>query len=381
MSTAFLLSIAVLLVTSDVLRGQPAPRELAQVIRNRIKPARKPSEPAAGKNKTSRTVITIELLTGAEGIGLQARRWQEVLGKLDVTLTVRPGRRAEKVELTERKSGGLRTVQVKGVLDTRGRLIFPDQIFTENDTDKLAAWLDNLRTYGAEGNPDGRPAWGLTKEQFDGIYAALKRPLAFETRDVELDKALAKFELPTEYPLKFAADAARSLKQHNAAQVSQSLKGIAQGTALAVILGEQGLGFRPRRLPDGSVELTVVTREESGKTWPVGWPIRQNLPEAAPALFVIKPIELEDLPLDAILEAAAGVIGIPILIDRAGLTAKGVDLAEVKITFPARRTTWIEALKTFTFKAKSKIEVLTDEQGKPFVWVTPLQSPSRTPED
>jgi hypothetical protein len=59
------------------------------------------------------------------------------------------------------------------------------------------------------------------------------------------------------------------------------------------------------------------------------------------------------------------------------MDAKGIDLAQVKISHPRKRTTWITALNTFTFKAKCKFEVLIDEAGKPFVWVTPLATPAR----
>jgi hypothetical protein len=63
------------------------------------------------------------------------------------------------------------------------------------------------------------------------------------------------------------------------------------------------------------------------------------------------------------------------------MDSKGVDLAQVKISHPHKRTTWITALNTFTFKAKSKFEVLIDEAGKPFVWVTPLATPARKVKD
>ena len=91
----------------------------------------------------------------------------------------------------------------------------------------------------------------------------------------------------------------------------------------------------------------------------------------------LKPIDLEEEPLDGILEAAAGVIGIPILIDRPALQSKGIDLAEVKITHPRKKTTWITALRSFTYKAKAKFEVLIDEAGRPFLWVIPLGAPER----
>jgi hypothetical protein len=267
---------------------------------------------------------------------------------------------------------------VKGFLDNKGQLIFTDQVFTQSDTGKLSTWLNDLRVYGAQGNPDGRATWGLTKDQFGVIFDALAKPLAFEPQDLEVARVLDKIELPKEYPLKLTAEAKKLLGRSGAApRVGQSLKGVSQGTALAVLLGEQRLAFRPRRLPEGNVELTIFPAEKEAKAWPVGWPRRQPPPQTAPTLFEIKTIELDEEPLDEVLEAVAGVLGIPILIDSAALEAKGIDLAEVTISHPHKRTLWKSALDSFLYKAKAKFEILIDEAGKPFVWVTPLASPAR----
>ncbi|MGE5194863.1 MAG: hypothetical protein ACM3U2_20415, partial [Deltaproteobacteria bacterium] len=198
--------------------GAQSPRgiaqiELAQAPRDKTRLNRKPADPKAEKKKLSNTMITMELLTIGDGTALKAREWMETLGKMDVTLTIRPGRPTEKIEVTERKAGGtLRTVTVRGMLDNKGQLIFPEKTFTQGDVGKLAAWLDELRTYGAQGNPEGRPAWGLTKEQFGVIHTTLKKPLDFEPRDLELNKVLEKLTLPAEVPLRFSTAAARVLK-------------------------------------------------------------------------------------------------------------------------------------------------------------------------
>src|SRR5262249_30330611 len=280
--TAFALSVG------DRLRAQtdetPAKVELAQAPRGKSPLDRKAPLPKAEKKKTPNTRNTMELLTSGEGVAIKARQWMEILSKMDLTLTVRAGRPTEKIEITEKKSGGtLRTVMIRGMLDSKGQLIFPDKVFTESDSGKLAAWLDELRTYGAQGSPEGRPAWGLTKEQFGIVHSALKKPLAFDTNDMELSKVVEKIELPGEIPLRFSAAAAKFLKDRGAsATVDQSLKGVSQGTALAVMLNDQGLAFRPRRLPDGTVELTVAAVDEAGGVWPVGWPQVRSPHETAP---------------------------------------------------------------------------------------------------
>jgi hypothetical protein len=374
---------AVCLTAVARLPAQPprgtAPIDVAQVPRDKSRLNRKAVDPKAEKKKPSSTMINMELVTIGDGTALKAREWMEIISKMDVTLTVRSGRPTEKVEVTEKKAAGtLRTVNVRGILDNKGQLILPDQIFTQSDVAKLGAWIEELRTYGAQGNPEGRPAWGLTKEQFGVIHDALKKPLDVDPRDLELNKVLEKLTLPANVPLRFSTTAARILKELGGdAVVAQPVKGMSQGTALAIILNDQGLAFRPRRLPDGTIELTVTGADEAENAWPIGWPRQQSPPETVPALFNIKTIDLENEPLDGILEAASDVIGIPILIDRAAMQARNIDLAQVKITHPRKRTTWVTALNSFTFKAKAKFEVLIDEAGKPFLWVTPLAVPPR----
>lgn len=364
------------------LCAQPAGRgsQVPSASKRTAAPATRPAQ-----KKTSNTMITMEILTASDGVGLKARQWNEVLSKLDVTFSIRRGAPDEKIEVTERKAGGsVRAVRVVGMLDSRGRLIFPDQIFTENDSAKLATWLNELRTYGAQGDPQGRPVWGLTREQFGVVHAAMKKLLASEPKDLELSKALALFELPKDHPLRFSAAAKRLLDERKSpAEAGQALKGISQGTALAILFSEQGLGFRPRRLPDGTIELTVYTLAEQNDVWPIGWPREKPPAETTPTLFEFKTIDLEDQELDEILEAVSGKqgIGLPILIDRAGLAAADIDLSQAKVSFPRKRTTWKDALTTMTFKARTRFDVLIDEAGKPFLWVTPLNAPARPQKD
>ncbi|HLJ11904.1 MAG TPA: hypothetical protein VKU82_11980 [Planctomycetaceae bacterium] len=357
------------------LGGQPAAAQ-----REKRKPDRQPQEITAGKKKSPSTTITMEILTGSDGAGLKAREWSEILSKLDVTFTIRRGRPDEKLEVTEKTVGGkLRSIEVTGALDSKGRLVFRDQSFAPGDSGKLAEWLNELRTYGAQGDPDGKPVWGLTKQQFAVIHTAMQKPLASDPNGLDLAEALSRFDLPKDDPLRFSAEAATLLnEQKEPPKVGQSVKGVTQGTALAVVLSEQGLGFRPRRLPEGTIELTVYSLKETSDVWPVGWPRKQTIPETAPTLFEIKPIDLEDVPLDALLEAVSDKIKIPILIDHAAIKANKIDLAEVKISHPRKRTTWKTALDSFAYKAKAKVEVLIDEANKPFLWVTPVAAPARS---
>lgn len=332
--------------------------------------------PKTGAEKGPLTQITIELLTGNEGVGISAQRWSQIFQELNVTLSIRRGRSDDKLGTTEKKIGdSVRQVRVVGRLD-KGRLVLEDRAFAESDTEKLAAWLKELRTYGAQGSPDGQPMWGLTKQQFGIVHSALSQTLVSEPREQTVQKALTLFALPDEHPVRFTSQATARLQQRGQmAVVRQSLKGLSKGTALAVLMNEQGLGFRPRRLPGGVVELSIFPLSETDDVWPVGWPLKQTGPATAPKLFAYTPVNLEEIELDAVLEAAADVVGVPILIDRHGLESRKIDLSKIKVSHSSKRTNWSLALKAITFQARAKPELLIDEAGKPFVWITPIGTP------
>ena len=49
------------------------------------------------------------------------------------------------------------------------------------------------------------------------------------------------------------------------------------------------------------------------------------------------------------------------------------------VDFPLRRTPWAQAYDRILGKALCKYELLIDEAGHPFVWITSLQTPNRRP--
>lgn len=336
-----------------------------------------------GDRKRPTTLIFVELVTGKEGVGIRAHRWTEVFEKLDVTLTIRRGNPRDKPGVTEKKSGsgGLREVHVLGKLDERGRLVFDDRVYTENDAGKLAEWLDELREFGGQGTPDKQPVWGLTNQQFKTIHGILGQPLVDEPKDCTLPEALKRFGFPRELPVQLTKTAERHLHEHEDARATQSLEGVSRGTALAALLGEQGLAFRPKRLPDGEIILSIEPAGEVREAWPVGWPPVQTAPVLAPKLFSFTQINLEEIELDAVLDAAVDFIGMPILVDKAGLAAREIDFSQIKVSHPAKRTTWGLALRSLLGQAKAKHELLVDESGHPFLWVTSLNVPRRIKND
>lgn len=335
--------------------------------------------------RTPKTDVTVELLTGEEGVGLSAHRWHEVFERLQVTLTVRRGVAGDQLDVSEQggAGGAARKVRVVGKLEKSGRLVFPDRAFTEAQAGQLARWLRDLQEFGAQGSPSGQPAWGLTKGQFGSLFTALSHPHSADVTGKNVEEALKEMGLPAEYKLRYLPGASRVIAG-GGTPLRQSATGIALGSALAIVLSEQGLGFRPRRQPDGTIELQVATPAEANDLWPVGWPLQASNPKTAPKYFALTKIDLNDVTLAEVLTAAPDYMGMPIAIDYRGLDAKKIDFSQIKVKHPMRQTTWSLALKELTFKGKAQPNLVIDESGTPFVWVTPLgavRKPGAKPAD
>jgi hypothetical protein len=367
------------LVVSSVAFSLLTPLAFGQVLTERPGPASKPGAktPAntAAREKSSKTSLDVQLLVGNEGVGLQAQRWLRVFEKLEIPLTVRSGDIAEKLSITEQSLGnGIRRVQLVGLLDRTGRLVFSDRSFTEADADKLAVWLTELREFGAQGSPTGKPVWGLSSDQFERLFRSLTPPVREELQGQPLAEAIAAFDLPRDFPLNFSDAAAARIEAAGAtAKVRHSFKGIANGTALAALLNEWGLGFRPQRSKTGALQLTIVTLQEATDVWPVGWPLTKKGAETAPVMFKLLPIELDEIELEAVLESVADVAKIPVLLDHHGLQAQRIDPAKAKVSHPRRHVSYNTMLKTVTGMARLQHDIRIDEAGRPLVWVSPIK--------
>ena len=327
-------------------------------------------------DRVPQTELFVELLAeGGVAAGVAAQRWGQVFQELRVPLRIRRPILDDKPAMKETWFGSIRRVTAVGRLDRTGRIIFPDRSFTLSEIDRLKEWLRELQTYGAQGSPEGKPGFGLSPKQFKQVFVALTPALETEVQGHTLDEALTLLPLPDDFPLHLSVAAKELTQQDRDAKCSQRLEGLSLGTALAALLNDFGLGFRPWRTPAGSIELRVDPLAEGRDRWPVGWELSEDVSrlQLAREFFRLRVIEFHDKPLPEVFRLASSDSGLPIVVDTYSIRQEGIDLSGLRVEFPRRQASWSLVLRAATNPHKLTRRLRLDETGRPFVWITSLR--------
>ncbi len=336
------------------------------------------ASPSSTDASAADTRVTIEIFTGNEGVGFQAQEWESVFERAGLLVQIHAAFAGDKISIREKKFGKLREVFVVGKLERNGTLVFPGRKFARSESAAFVEWLRELKTYGGQGNPSGKALWGLSREQFDALFRALAAPVEQEVANLPFDEAIRTLQLPDQYPFRLSVSAettlaAPALKQRPG---RLQLRGFAHGTALAMLLSQSGLGFRPNRTPSGKLELLGVRAEDGQQLWPVGWDAPEGTYPAAiaPKLFQQTQVELKDQKLIDVLEAIADKTGTPVRVDFASIAARRLDLDSVLVSASGQHMAWSQLLTKITSPSFLTPKIRTDEAKKPFVWVTSIKN-------
>lgn len=340
----------------------------------RAQAGRPSDKPASVDLPAKTTILTVELVTGKDGAAQSAQEWAQAFERLGLSIRIRSQLADEKPEIKDKQLGFTRMVTVVGKLERNGRIVFPERSFSLSESAKLKEYLDELKTYGAQGKPDGKPLWGLSEAQFAGLYSALAVKVQNDVEDLPLTEALGKLGLPAKYPLRMTTASNDWLRSEfpELPPVRHRVTGMTCGTALSIVLNGYGLGCRPLRTPAGTMELVIDPLKVTKDAWPIGWDLKQTNQKTAPKLFEFIPADLEDAKLADVLNAVAVKTGIPVQVDHYRIEAKGIDINELAVTYPPRKTTWSLLLKGVTNPHKLTRRLRIDELGQPFLWVTVL---------
>ncbi len=313
--------------------------------------------------------VTLEIVVGAnDEIGIE----QKILEKLESigadNLKISRGNTSTAVGIEELQGTGVISVKVTGVYQNRN-LILPGGKFALADASGISAHLQKIRDDGAQTALADKLAFGMTSEQLVALNETLSVPLTNSTSEWSVANLIAVAEKKTSNRFLISKDVAAIVEQ--AGVISDELKGVSTGTALAITLRPHGLVLMPRRLQGQAIEIQIVKAADAKEFWPIGWPNEGLLKEVAPSLLERLDVEIRDFKLGDTLKALQMRVNIPIYVDRNSLAEKEIELNEVLVTYVKKRAEYLAIFKKIVSQSRPAlmIELRVDEAGKPFLWL------------
>jgi hypothetical protein len=296
--------------------------------------------------------------------------WYRLLVELQVSnLRIHAGAAGSEPAIKTLGSPDSPVYQVHGRLTARGELLLPGGRFTLGDSAKLGQWLTNLKAAGPSQPGGSKGPFGLTREQLAAAHAALAGPLTFKTQGQPHAAAVAQVRLSLKLPLVF--EIAGNEAAAGQEPITEELRGLSSGTALAYLLRPAGLGLAPRVGGRGGLELVVRKSARDSEVWPVGWSPGSQKP--LPDLFVSIPFSTDDNTIAEVLGAIEERLKAPALFDRYALVRYGIDPATARVTLPDMKISYSQILTRVLSKAQLKYELRVDEAGKPLLWITTIR--------
>ncbi|MCA9147743.1 MAG: hypothetical protein KDA92_00525 [Planctomycetales bacterium] len=303
--------------------------------------------------------------------GLDApHRWLADLKSLRfASLKLRAAQRNEAARMDMSGDPANRLAFVTAVLAGGDTLVLPGARVRRGELAALRSWIDRLDRGDVTTGASSATEFGLSEPQLRRLQARLGVPITSDTVDLPLREFLSQCQ--TKSGIEFAYSPAAKRQLSATAQVADSLRGIAIGTAAAIALRTANLGMVPQPQPDGTIRIEVVVRTDGSETWPVGHKLQQPLTKAAPELFESIPVEITGASVEKALGAVTARLSSPVILDRAGMAAQGIDLSKVKVDVPAGRTRYKPLLDRILSKAKLKLDAREDDAGRMFLWIRP----------
>ncbi len=320
-----------------------------------------------------RRALEVEvLIQSPPSYRINAQEWGRVFQQLGYNVKFREPRGGESPRIEDQDQDDSLLTRVVAAMAADGSIRIGTQKFDTDTTQPLTAALEEIRKHGAKGPPDSSPTWGLTDDQFKDVVQQLAAPVE---NSVELQSSILATEsigLPGNMKMKFT-DAAREQalgKNPDAALQSIDLKGFTKGSAIAIVLSQYGLGFRPRYVAPGQFDIEIDRGNESSNMWPVGWKPEQSFSEILPAYFRAIPLDVEDVSIDALAGAISEKIAVPHFSSAYALNAQGLDINTLKYSRKNDRISPARLLTAIGDKMHLGFDVRVDEAGKLFLWVT-----------
>jgi hypothetical protein len=327
--------------------------------------------PAVKVTQTRRT-LTLEILIQSQpAYRVKAQEWGRLLQELGYAPRFREAIQGEKIRIEEQLQDGRDSVLVVGGMTSGGALKFSGRSFTVSERTELGKYLAELKEHGAGGMPAGNPRWGLTETQFQEFVKLMNSPME---NPVELSTAggtVRSLGLPAEVSVVFSETAFAVSLQTRPDFVPESLEltGISRGTALAIVLAQYGLGFRPVLNKAGGYAIEIEPGNESSNLWPVGWKSQESTADVLPAWLKSIPFDVEDADVSSLVQAVAEKLAIPHYTGASALATEKLDINDMTYSRTGRLSPF-GMLRALSDKFGLGFDVRADEAGKLFLWTT-----------
>jgi len=348
-----------------------SPSGLAQQPSGTIASA-KPSRADQEDKPVARTLDLDVLIQPQPVYRVKAQEWGRGLQDTGYTPQFRQPKPGEETGVRDLETDGRLSVIVVFGMSPDGSIRIGNKKFTLANIKELEAFLDEQVAYGAGGPPDKSPLWGMTDEQLLELTRLLAEPVHGA---VEIQSPLITVEslgLPPNVRLTFA-DAAREKSlagRPSFAPETIDLDGYSKGTAVAIVLAQYGLGFRPRRIAANSYEIEIDGGDESDNLWPAGWKTQETTAVTLPVYLKSIPVDVEDAEVSQLLQVVSDRLKIPVYRSSFALTSAGRDLDTLTYTRKNDKVSPSRLLTSIGDKLQLGFDVRVDEGGKLFLWAT-----------
>lgn len=318
--------------------------------------------------------VELEILSaGVAELGAQQRVMETLSDVGADRVSVRSARGAPRPEVTETDAGRTTVIRIVGVLDGRS-IRLPGGNFSLRDTAGIKSYIKKLKDDGATVALAEKQAFGLTANQLVATFEELAAEVNQGTKGQPSNQVISQLlgNLQKEVGVTRAAN--RIIDSRT--PVLEEYQGLATGTALAGVLRPLGLVLAPRREQGKKLQFVIAVSNEVEEHWPVGWPIEVAPLEAAPKMFEkLDQVEIQEFGLKDSLDAIQGRVGVPFLYDQNGIARAGIEMNDVKVTLVRDRMMYFSIVRKLLNQSRPKLslEIRNDENGKPFVWISPQQ--------
>lgn len=296
------------------------------------------------------------------------QEWTRALGTAGVrNFRIQHQAKPSKPTIETRSGVGQKIYLVRGTIDGSGDVLLPGKRFRANDVDRLAEWLDDIAQNGPPAEREPVDKFGLTLSMTKKVAVDLALPVTFETMGDTRASVILQIDKQTRIPILARKSIMATLDKD---RVSKELKGFAIGTALAYVVEPFGLGLFPVKNKKGQIEYLIAERStQKVEPWPIGWKPKNRI-KALPELFKTRNINIDQIPIGRIVDKISELLGVPVLIDRAAIAEKRIDMKKKTVSFLNKQTSFDRALSSMLLSVQLKHRLLIDDTGRPFLWIT-----------